>query len=185
MSHLTVYKDDNAGLPVWESREHAAIAEKLAGAGIRFERWNTPAEISLQADDASIMNAYAAEIKRIKDAGGYQSIDVIRVLADNPKRVELRNKFLSEHTHSEDEVRFFVDGSGMFYLHIDGHVYMVLCERGDLISVPDGVRHWFDLGDKPQLAAIRFFTNVEGWVANYTQDKIADNFPKLGQQETA
>ncbi|MGB9151479.1 MAG: hypothetical protein WCD70_00130 [Alphaproteobacteria bacterium] len=185
MSHLTVYKDDNAALHLWQSNDHAAIAEKLKSAGIRFEKWNTQVDLSLQADDASIIAAYADEIERIKKDGGYQSIDIIRVLADNPKRVELRNKFLSEHTHTEDEVRFFVDGSGMFYLHVEGHVYMVLCERGDLISVPDGVKHWFDLGDKPHLAAIRFFTNIEGWVANYTENKIADHFPKLGQQEAA
>jgi len=33
--------------------------------------------------------------------------DVCQVLPNNPKKVELRNKFLSEHTHSEEEVRFF------------------------------------------------------------------------------
>ncbi len=109
-------------------------------------------------------------------------MDVLRVLPDNPKRTELRQKFLSEHTHVEDEVRFFVEGAGMFYLHIDDHVYMTLCERGDLIGVPDNVRHWFDLGASPCFTAIRFFTNTEGWVARYTGQPIADHFPKFEKE---
>ena len=98
---------------------------------------------------------------------------------DNPKKDELRNKFLSEHTHSEDEVRFFVEGAGIFYLRSGGKVYMTLCERGDLISVPTGVKHWFDMGPAPYLTCIRLFTSHEGWVADYTEDDIAEKFPKF------
>ncbi len=55
----------------------------------------------------------------------------------------------------------------------------VLCTRGDLISVPAKTRHWFDMGPRPEFKAIRLFITPEGWVANYTGDKIADGFPRL------
>ena len=78
----------------------------------------------------------------------------------------MRAKFLDEHRHGEDEVRFFVAGRGLFVLHIEEHVYAVLCERNDLISVPAGTRHWFDMGEHPHFVAVRLFNNPEGWVAS-------------------
>ena len=91
----------------------------------------------------------------------------------------LREKFLSEHTHDEDEVRFFVEGQGLFCLHINDEVLQVLCQAGDWIAVPAGTKHWFDMGSAPNFCAIRFFDNPEGWVARFSGDAIADHFPRL------
>lgn len=91
----------------------------------------------------------------------------------------MRAKFLNEHRHGEDEVRFFVAGRGLFTLHIDDYVYAVLCEKNDLISVPAGTKHWFDMGEHPHFIAIRLFNNPEGWVANFTGEDIANQFPRL------
>jgi 1,2-dihydroxy-3-keto-5-methylthiopentene dioxygenase len=179
MSHLRIYSDTDGSVPLWQGSDQRAIAEKLNAAGVRFEQWHASLPLSKDADDAAVKKAYAADIERIQQEGGYGTVDVLRVLPDNPQREALRAKFLEEHTHSEDEVRFFVEGSGMFYLHIGGNVYMVLCERGDLISVPDGTPHWFDLGEAPHFTAIRFFTESEGWVARYTGERIAARFPKF------
>ena len=110
-------------------------------------------------------------------------MDVISLDASNPETLakvpELRQKFLSEHRHNEDEVRFFVDGQGLFSLHVEDNVYEVLCQKGDLISVPANTPHWFDMGPKPSFVAIRFFNNPEGWVANYTGSAIAESFSRL------
>mgnify|MGYP006276487783 CR=1 FL=1 len=91
----------------------------------------------------------------------------------------LRQKFLAEHTHSEDEVRFFVEGRGLFCLHIGDAVLQLLCEQNDLISVPAGTKHWFDMGAAPSFCAVRFFNNTEGWVAAFTGDAIAASYPML------
>ncbi len=179
MGWLRIYADSNPSVIAWESRDSIAIAAKLGDMGVRFERWQAAVVLPRNADDSAVMAAYGHEIERLKSEEGYKSVDVLRVLPDNPKIPELRKKFLSEHTHAEDEVRFFVEGEGMFYLRIDGNVYMTLCERGDLIGVPDGVRHWFDTSAAPCFTAIRFFTNPDGWVAQYTGDEIADKFPKF------
>jgi 1,2-dihydroxy-3-keto-5-methylthiopentene dioxygenase len=98
---------------------------------------------------------------------------------DHPERVALRSKFLAEHTHAEDEVRFFVEGRGLFCLHLGAEVLLTLCERGDLIRVPAGTKHWFDMGSQPAFCAVRWFNNTVGWVATFTGNKISERFPKL------
>jgi 1,2-dihydroxy-3-keto-5-methylthiopentene dioxygenase len=130
-------------------------------------------------DAETVINAYQHAIDRLVAEKGYQSWDVLSMRADNPQKEVLRTKFLNEHTHSEDEVRFFVEGSGLFCLHLEGEVYQILCEKNDLISVPAGTAHWFDMGSEPHFTAIRIFDNQEGWVANFTGDKIADAYPRL------
>ena len=84
---------------------------------------------------------------------------------------------MAEHTHADDEVRFFASGSGIFYLHIDDEVCAVLGERGDLLSVPKGTTHWFDMGTRPDFTAVRFFRDQDGWVGEFTGDPIADRIP--------
>lgn len=179
MSKLTIYTDQEPSKPILETTDGVQIADALKEIGVRFERWEAAQQLAEDASDEDVMQAYAHEIERLKRENGYQSVDVIRMLPDNPKRGEFRQKFLSEHTHSEDEVRFFVEGAGIFYLRTGGKVYMTLCEQGDLISVPDGTTHWFDMGPKPFLTCIRLFTSTDGWIANFTGDQIAERFPKF------
>jgi 1,2-dihydroxy-3-keto-5-methylthiopentene dioxygenase len=97
---------------------------------------------------------------------------------DHPERATLRSRFLAEHHHGEDEVRFFVEGEGLFTLRDNDQVHSVLCQTGDLIAVPAGRRHWFDMGPSPYFTAIRLFVDPAGWVANFTGDRIADRFPR-------
>ena len=180
MSRLTIYPDDNAEHVLLDTTDGKEIAAALQPIRVRFERWSAAKQLPAGIDDAAVMDAYGADIERLKSECGYQSVDVLRCLPDNPKRTELRLKFLDEHTHDDDEVRFFVEGSGVFYLHAAGKVHMTLCERGDLISVPAGTRHWFDMGPAPLFTAIRLFTTPAGWVANFTGERIARQFPSYG-----
>jgi 1,2-dihydroxy-3-keto-5-methylthiopentene dioxygenase len=175
-STLRIFEEQTAGLRL-ETAEHDEIARELEKVGVRFERWEANVPLDVTSDEAAIAAAYAAEIDRLKREGGYQSMDVIRLPKGTPDTDPMRRKFLSEHRHSEDEVRFFVQGAGAFYLHLNGAVYQAICTRGDLISVPAGTPHWFDMGPDPEFVAIRLFTNKEGWVADYTGDAIAERFP--------
>jgi 1,2-dihydroxy-3-keto-5-methylthiopentene dioxygenase len=93
----------------------------------------------------------------------------------------MRAKFLDEHTHDDFEVRFFVDGRGLFYLHAGGKVYCMLCEKGDLISVPANTTHWFDMGAAPSFKCIRLFTTPDGWVGNFTGSDISRRFPDFDE----
>lgn len=176
MSVLTIHPEHDPQ-QVELVRDYNEIAARLWGIGVLFERWNADCVLDTDADQDSIIAAYRSSIDRLIDRYEFRSVDVISVQPDHPDKAALRSKFLSEHTHDEFEVRFFVEGRGIFYLHVQGRVYVVLCEQGDLISVPDKTRHWFDMGEHPHIKAIRLFTTPEGWVARYTGDTIAQTFP--------
>lgn len=179
MSRLRVFADNAPDTPLAEHREADAIAGALDPIGVRFERWPTHEEIVAGAEPEAVLEAYGPEIDRLMAAEGYRSRDVVSMTPDHPARAEARGKFLDEHTHAEDEVRFFADGRGLFTLHVDDRVYEILCERGDLISVPAGTRHWFDMGPAPSFVAVRLFTNPDGWVAEFTGTDLAQRFPRL------
>jgi 1,2-dihydroxy-3-keto-5-methylthiopentene dioxygenase len=178
MTRLTVLDETNRDAVKLDTQDIAETAKALHTIGVAFERWAPGAPLPVDADDKALLTAYDADIQRLAKRDGYKSFDVIRMLPDNPRREELRAKFLDEHIHEDDEVRFFVEGSGMFYLHAGGCVHMLLCEAGDLIKVPAGLRHWFDMGPAPHFCAIRLFTTPEGWVAKFTGEPIAREFPR-------
>jgi 1,2-dihydroxy-3-keto-5-methylthiopentene dioxygenase len=179
MSRLTVFADDAPGAARLTTSDPAEIAAGLSEIGVVFERWAAEAQLSADADDAAVLAAYAGDIARLKADGGYQAVDVVRVTPSTPNTEALRAKFLAEHTHADDEVRFFVEGAAQFYLHKGGKVFAVVCEAGDLISVPAGTRHWFDMGEQPRFTALRLFISPEGWVAQFTGAPIAEDFPKF------
>jgi 1,2-dihydroxy-3-keto-5-methylthiopentene dioxygenase len=188
VSRLTVYTENTPSSPELDTTDAGEITQALKVINVVFERWKAASEFAADAPDSEVLEAYAADIERLKQIGGYQTVDILRCNAATPDKPAIRAKFLNEHTHSEDEVRFFVEGAGIFYLRTGGKVYMALCERGDLISVPAGITHWFDMGPDPDIAAIRFFDNKEGWVPHFTGSDIAEKFPKFepsGKSEAA
>jgi len=178
MTRLIVYSATNSSDIRLDTHEFAAIARELAAIGARVERWSASAPLKPDATPAEILAAYGHEIDRLKSERGYAGADVVSIKPGNPNWPALRRKFLAEHTHDDDEVRYFVEGSGAFYLHIGDRVLEVVGEAGDLLSVPKGVSHWFDGGEVGDFTCIRVFTNQEGWVAHYTGDAIAEAFPR-------
>ena len=179
MSHLTIYADADSAIELSSTDDFEEISTVLGAAGIRIERWQTDHDLAVDADNDSIIAAYQTEINRLIDERGYQTYDVVSMNPDHPDKDEFRKKFLDEHTHGEDEVRFFVRGHGLFVIHADGKVYSMLCEKDDLISVPANTKHWFDMGPNPAFTAIRLFNNPQGWVASFTGDEISSRFPLL------
>lgn len=182
MSRLRIFNEADPAVPLATFDTLEMIAGQLSQAGIRFERWQAAEPIVPGDPPEKVIAAYREDIERLRELEGYQAVDVISLAPDHPDRAALRAKFLEEHTHSEDEVRFFVAGSGLFTLHIGERIYEVLCTAGDLIGVPDGTPHWFDMGPAPNFVAIRLFTNQAGWVANFTGSDIAGAFPRYESQ---
>jgi 1,2-dihydroxy-3-keto-5-methylthiopentene dioxygenase len=176
---LRVWNDTRPDELIVDTTNGDLIARELAAVGVRFERWSADVELPKGADQQTVIDAYRSSIDKLVAECGYQTMDVIRLERGTPNTEPMRKKFLDEHQHSEDEVRFFVEGSGAFYLHLNGRVYQTVCVKGDLISVPAKTKHWFDMGSDPEFTAIRLFNNHEGWVANFTGDSIASKFPTL------
>jgi 1,2-dihydroxy-3-keto-5-methylthiopentene dioxygenase len=176
MSRLLVYKDMSPSFPLFDSFDAEEIAVELKKISVGFQRW----EISISSENVStqdILNAYQPYLDSLMGDTGAGSADVVNLTPDHPEAAALRMKFLAEHIHTEPEVRFFVSGSGRFVLHEQGHVYDTYCEKGDLIFVPAGIKHWFDAGPRPDFTALRVFTDTAGWVPHFTGDDISSRFP--------
>ena len=154
------------------------IRDFLNQRGIFFDQWLCDVVFDDSATSDEILKAYEKYLKPFMENGGYETADVlsINVLTENYEAI--RAKFLSEHVHTEDEIRFFVDGQGLFWFNLETEpVFNLLCQRGDLISVPAGNKHWFDAGEKnPFVKAIRIFIDMSGWVPHYTDSKIELQF---------
>ena len=175
MSMLTIY--DESGAPQQAHLQPEAIAGALAPLNIDFQRYPTVA-LPQEADSAAVLHAYAEVIAELQHRAGYQAVDVVRMLPTHPDVAPLRAKFLSEHTHADDEVRLFVEGGGLFCLHIGDKVYALTCTAGDYIRVPAGAAHWFDMGAHPQFTAVRLFMSPEGWAPEFTGSPISSHFPE-------
>ncbi len=179
MSRLRIFSDNDPITPDYLSTDHASIAAELAKIGVRFEQWQATQPVEPGAEPEAVMAAYRADIDALVEANGFRSVDVVSISPDHPNAAEMRQKFLDEHFHEEDEVRFFVAGSGLFSLHVGDRVYEIRCDAGDLIGVPDRTTHWFDMGSAPYFIAIRFFTEPNGWVGHFTGTDIAQRFPRF------
>lgn len=174
MSYVAVYAAATPDTPNKVLTHFDDIASTLAELGVRFERWQ-PAAIEKGASDADMIAAYRPQI----DALGYGAVQVLRVAGDPSQNAELRAQFLDERRYSEDEVRFFIAGQGLFCLHVGDYVYAVRCEKNDLLVIPAGMPHWFDMGENPHLVTLRLFNTDKGCEPQLTGDDIAGAFPGL------
>jgi 1,2-dihydroxy-3-keto-5-methylthiopentene dioxygenase len=146
----------------------------LADHGIGFEQWpigriDRDAMAASEDAQAYILRTFAPEVETLKAERGYHTADVIGLSPQTPNLDAILAKFDKEHQHSEDEVRFVVDGRGIFTIHsdVDDSIFDVEVHPGDLLMVPEGAWHWFTLCEDRQITCIRMFCDAAGWVANY------------------
>ncbi|WP_405496688.1 1,2-dihydroxy-3-keto-5-methylthiopentene dioxygenase [Streptomyces sp. NBC_00096] len=184
MTLLTTWPESGPESVVRRTSEPSEIAAALARLGVRYEQWPVRDDVAADAGSDAVLTAYRAEIDRLTAEEGFATVDVVALHPDDEdpgfaeKAKAARAKFLEEHTHDDDdEVRFFVAGSGIFYLHVAGEVHAVLCEHGDLLGVPKGTTHWFDMGTRPAFTAIRFFHEEDGWIGTFTGSGVSGRFP--------
>jgi len=158
----------------------AAISTFLAPFNMTYRRWPLEERVNPDATNDEILAAYAPEIDELKRRGGYVTADVINVTPETPNLDAMLNKFNKEHRHSEDEVRFIVKGAGIFHIHPENHpVFAIQVAAGDLITVPAGTRHWFDLCSDRTIRAIRLFQDMTGWTPEYVQQGVHADYSPL------
>jgi 1,2-dihydroxy-3-keto-5-methylthiopentene dioxygenase len=185
MSLLHVF-DESGTQTLLRTTDVDVMTRELAARGIDLRR-RPVRPLPADADEKTVLDAYREDVAEICAAGGYRLVDVAALRPD-PGNAEwertaraAREKFLYEHTHAEDEVRFFVGGRGCFYLHLDDRVYATVCEAGDLLSVPAGTKHWFDMGSVPDFQVIRFFEEEDGWIGSFTNSGASAPIPQLDE----
>jgi len=156
------------------------IREFLEPFGIWYEHWPVEGRLTAEATNEEILAEFAPEIESLKQRGQFVTADVINVNRDTPNLDAMLAKFDKEHTHSEDEVRFTVAGRGLFHIHPDqGPVFAVEVESGDLINVPVGTKHWFNLCDDRQIRCIRLFQDAAGWAPDYIDSGVHSRYQPL------
>ena len=153
-------------------REEKQVRDYLAQINIDYERWDLK-RVLPETSPEELLSAYGPEISALKERGGYTTADVIDVQPETPGLETMLAKFNREHWHDEDEVRFIVRGRGLFHIHPEGRpVVAVEVTAGDLIRVPRGTRHWFNLCGDRDIRAIRLFQDAVGWTPHYTSSGI-------------
>ena len=161
-------------------RNAAEITSLLSSHGIDYERWNPAHPIGDDAPAEEILSAYSREIEALKQRGGYVTADVIDVDPQTPALETMLAKFNREHWHDEDEVRFIIAGHGIFHIHTQaGPVLAIEVEAGDLIRVPRGTLHWFNLCADRRIRAIRLFQDTSGWTPHYSDSRVDEQHQPL------
>ena len=171
MATLTIITEDRI------LTSHQDIVSSLASFGIDYERWTPARPVADDAPGEEILQAYSTEIEELKSRGGYVTADVIDVNPATPGLEEMLAKFSREHWHDEDEIRFIIAGHGLFHIHTTtGVVLSIEVEAGDLIRVPRGTLHWFNLCTDRRIRAIRLFQDTTGWTPHYTESRVDEGF---------
>jgi Uncharacterized conserved protein, contains double-stranded beta-helix domain len=156
------------------------IAEYLASIGIQYEKWDASRLLSENATSEEILRAYEPEIERLKKEGGYITADVIDINKNTRDLNIMLDKFNKEHWHDEDEVRYTVKGHGLFHVHTkDGDTVAIEVCSGDLLRVPKGTMHWFDLCSDMEIRAIRLFQKTSGWTPYYSGSNAEKSYQPL------
>jgi 1,2-dihydroxy-3-keto-5-methylthiopentene dioxygenase len=178
MATLKIYKDQKL---TKQSKDQSLIQSLLKEINIHFENWEISENLDKDSSTDEIASNFKDKIEKVLKENNFSSFDIVNIKPELEGLDELKKKFIPEHTHDDNEVRFFIDGEGLFCINQDEAIYQLLCTKGDYISVPAHTKHWFDMGSKASFKCIRFFENKEGWIAKYTDSKISQQYPLLDE----
>ncbi|KML06245.1 1,2-dihydroxy-3-keto-5-methylthiopentene dioxygenase [Rossellomorea marisflavi] len=170
---MTTIKVQGSGKVIDNQEE---VIQYLNDQGVIYEHWDIGKlsgdlqekfDLSDEEKDR-ILTTFKGEIEDISARRGYEAWDIISLSDSTPNLDELLKNFQHEHHHTDDEVRFIVSGHGVFIIQgSDSDFFEVHLNPGDLISVPENIRHYFTLADDRKVVAVRIFVTKEGWVPIY------------------
>ncbi len=161
----------------------APIAMELAPLNVELSHWgvgdNSTVQTLLQKaaltedEKAHVLQGVDHYFEQLKAAAGYTCRDLIALHPDVPNLDTMLAKFNKIHTHADDEVRYIVEGEGVFgFVRPDGSQVELTVQAEEYINVPAGTEHWFYLTEAKRVKAVRYFIGTEGWVPEYTGTPI-------------
>ncbi|MBI1976309.1 MAG: cupin domain-containing protein [Candidatus Omnitrophica bacterium] len=150
-----------------DPRKRDLTGEELAQEGVLNQKLGTrPQE-------------YQSTMDGLKKKNGYIEQDIVELNPAMSNLQEICNKFIDEHRHDEDEVRFILLGEGIFDIRSQKDQWMrVKVEQGDLIVVPAGRYHRFTLTEKKNIRCVRLFKDKSGWVPAYRSQELVNSEKK-------
>ncbi|MGO8967892.1 MAG: cupin, partial [Mycobacterium sp.] len=122
MTLLQVMADHDVAEVRLRTDDARLIGDELATRDIVFGRRPIAPARHVGQPPERILSEYAEHVAAINRDGRYRHIDVAAVQPDDSDpdwhatAIAARSKFLAEHRHAEDEVRFFIAGRACFYL---------------------------------------------------------------------
>lgn len=152
------------------------ISQFLKENGVLFKRWPTPAEVKpllgkgtlTPEEQQQVLKAYKPQLDKERVERGYVQADIVVLSAQTPNLETMLAKFDKTHFHDDDEVRFIIDGEGVFGFEPEGKpAYSITVTTGDYIIVPAKTWHWFTLTSPKSIKAMRLFKDMSGWTPHY------------------
>ncbi|KAK9801956.1 hypothetical protein WJX73_010876 [Symbiochloris irregularis] len=150
------YYDDNGEdqrLPHRYEPNQPASPEKLRDLGVLY--WK------LDPDQ----HESDPKLEAIRKKRGYSYQDIITV---SPEKLsgyhEKIKSFFEEHLHTDEEIRYILEGSGYFDVRdFDERWIRICCPEGTMIVLPEGIYHRFTLDQADYIKAMRLFVGEPVW----------------------
>jgi 1,2-dihydroxy-3-keto-5-methylthiopentene dioxygenase len=164
-----------------EITDNEEVKKFLKDYGVEYDHWFIPASSKTYTAKQTLSDVEKEELlmtlndrfEFLKAKEGYTTRDLVVLHPDVPGIKDILAKFDKVHTHSDVEVRYIIDGSGLFgFVSLDGN-FLVHVFASDFISIPKGTEHWFTLDEKMRIKAVRYFKDMSGWVPNYVEGAVA------------
>jgi 1,2-dihydroxy-3-keto-5-methylthiopentene dioxygenase len=167
------------GLP--DITEPSDVKKFLALRGIHYDHWPVPensneycAKETLSDEEKErLLMTVNERFEYLKREHGYTTRDLVVLHPAVPGIEAMLAKFDKVHYHTDEEVRYIVDGSGVFGFSLNGEKFLVKVFKSDYIYVPRNTHHWFTLDEKKRIKAVRYFVDMSGWVPNYIEGEVA------------
>jgi 1,2-dihydroxy-3-keto-5-methylthiopentene dioxygenase len=151
----------NVGLSYWTMGDNSELQQLL-----QLEALN-------EAEKEQVLVSLDHYFESLKTNLDYTSRDLIVLHPDVPNLDALLSKFNNVHSHADDEVRYIIDGEGIFgFVRPDGSQVELTVQASEYINVPAGTEHWFYLTKSSRVKAVRYFTGTSGWTPQYTNTAI-------------
>lgn len=177
MSRLSVYPQNLPEQPNKVLCHADDIARTLAAVGVGFAQQPIPAAIAPRIGAADL-NAACADLIEPLQAQGFAAVELLDTQTAEPPAA-LGERFAAEFYLACEHVSLILGGCCLVNLHLAEHVYALLCERGDCLTLPAGTRHWIDFGEPANACLIRLNKPAQDGALQYTGDAIAQQFPGL------
>lgn len=142
------------------------LSDSLSQLNATWGRWETDPMCSPESTRAALLGSLPAELKPLHRRPEAGAIDLIQLDSHTPGWPELRRTWQRLQARSGLTLHAVLEGTLVVYLQTGDGYLGVLCEAGEWLAIPAGVRHARDAGEAPDLALLMLFASAEDIVSD-------------------